>query len=104
MITAHKAGVVIASGTDFCSCAPVEHGGNALELELLVTDVGFTPMEAIVAATRSAAAAMQMSEQIGTIEAGKLADILVLGANPLSDIALLQTKVILSKYILKVSA
>ncbi|MBB6023216.1 imidazolonepropionase-like amidohydrolase [Paenibacillus sp. JGP012] len=91
MITAHKAGVVIASGTDFCSCAPVEHGGNALELELLVNDVGFTPMEAIVAATRSAAAAMQMSEQIGTIEAGKLADIIVLGVNPLSDIRLLQT-------------
>lgn len=90
MITAHKAGVVIAAGTDFCTCAPVEHGGNALEMELLVKDVGFTPMEAIVAATRNAAIAMQMLDEIGTVEAGKSADLLVLDVDPLTDITLLQ--------------
>ncbi|WP_145407414.1 metal-dependent hydrolase family protein [Paenibacillus xylanexedens] len=89
MIIAHKAGVTIAAGTDFCSCAPVEHGGNALEMRLLVDDVGFTPMQAIVAATRDAAKAMQMEEEIGTLEAGKSADLLVLNVNPLTDISLL---------------
>lgn len=92
MITAHKAGVVIAAGTDFCSCAPVEHGGNALELRLLVEDVGFSPMEAIVAATKHAAKAMQMDTEIGTIEAGKIADVLVLGIDPLTNISLLENQ------------
>ncbi|WP_339303603.1 amidohydrolase family protein [Paenibacillus sp. FSL R5-0519] len=90
MIIARKAGVTIAVGTDFCTCAPVEHGGNALELRLLVEDVGFTPMEAIVAATRDAARAMQMEAEIGTIEPGKAADLLVLNMNPLTDIGLLE--------------
>ncbi|WP_411342769.1 amidohydrolase family protein [Paenibacillus sp. WLX1005] len=90
MIMAHQAGVTIAAGTDFASCAPVEHGGNALELQLLVEDVGFTPMEAIVAATANAAKALHMEDEIGTIQPGKLADLIVLDVNPLDDITLFQ--------------
>ncbi|MNC79509.1 imidazolonepropionase [compost metagenome] len=47
-------------------------------------------MEAIVAATRDAARAMQMEAEIGTIEPGKAADLLVLNVNPLTDIGLLE--------------
>ena len=47
-------------------------------------------LASIVAATRDAARAMQMEEEIGTIEAGKSADLLVLNVNPLTDISLLE--------------
>jgi len=86
----HKAGLVLAAGTD-CNTTPgLELGKDAKELELLVKYCDFTPMEAIVAATKNGAMACFMGDKIGTVEAGKFADIIIVDGNPLADIKLLQ--------------
>jgi imidazolonepropionase-like amidohydrolase len=82
-----QAGVRIAAGTDALSEAM--HGKNATELELFVRH-GLTPMEAIVAATKTAAEACRVHDKVGTLEAGKVADLLVVQGDPLSDISVLQ--------------
>jgi imidazolonepropionase-like amidohydrolase len=84
---AAQAGVKIATGTDIIDDSI--HGKNARELELMVK-FGFTPMQAIVAATRTAAKVCRLSELVGTLEVGKLADMLVVDGNPLEDISILQ--------------
>ncbi len=83
-------GVKIALGTD-CGYTPCVHGTNAFELELLVK-FGMTPMEAVKAATKNAAMALSMEDRLGTIEKGKLADLIVVDGNPLQDIRILQDK------------
>ena len=85
---AFQAGVTIAMGTD--AGTPFNrHGENLKELELL-RQLGFTSMEAIVAATRIAAEVLGLEAQIGTLEKGKIADLIVVEGDPLGDIALLQ--------------
>ncbi len=59
--------------------------GSVIATEGLV-ELGMTPMEAIVAVTRNGAIACKMLDELGTLEAGKFADILILDANPLEDI------------------
>ena len=87
---AYKAGITIASGAD--SGTPFNgHGENLKELELLV-GIGLTPMEAISSATRIASETVGLGNQIGTIEQGKLADLIVLEGDPLQNITLLQEK------------
>lgn len=88
----YKAGLTIAMATDFCVSPLLKMGSNALELEMLVNHYGFQPMDAIIAATRNGAKACGMENQIGTIEKGKLADIIVVNGNPLEDIKVLQDK------------
>jgi len=85
-----QAGVKVALGTDagYYLCP---HGGNAYELELLVL-AGMTPMQAIVAGTKTAAEALGMGSQVGTIEAGKYADLLIVAGDPSTDVKLLQKK------------
>ena len=56
-----------------------------LELGLWVRD-GATPWQALLAATRNGAAVCGMGDELGTIEVGKLADLIVVGGNPLEDI------------------
>ena len=56
------------------------------EMELYVM-AGFTPMERLRSATAVPATAMHMEQEVGTIEAGKRADLLVLDTNPLDDIS-----------------
>ena len=73
---AAAAGVKVAMGTD-CPVAP--HGLN--ELALMV-DNGYTPQQALVAATSSAADLMGLADQLGTLEAGKRADVVVLEGDP----------------------
>ncbi|MGH2662969.1 MAG: amidohydrolase family protein [Actinomycetota bacterium] len=65
--------------------------GIASELELMVK-YGFSPMQAICAATLNGAKAAGISKSIGSLEQGKLADFLVLNSDPLTDIALLQDR------------
>lgn len=86
---AGAAGVKIAVGTDALS--EEMHGKNAGELELFVRH-GFKPMEAIVAATKTAAEACRVDDKVGTLEVGKLADLLVVNGNPLNDVSVLQDK------------
>lgn len=86
---AKAAGVRIAAGTDTGSSFAI--GRNAMELQLL-TEAGLTPMEALVAATQTAADALGWGSQIGTLEPGKLADIVLLNFDPLQDIPRLQDK------------
>lgn len=81
-------GVQIAMGTDSGAADnPGRWQGyfEHVELEYMVK-AGMTPMQAIVAATGGAAQAMKLDLQVGTIEPGKVADLLVLDANPLDDI------------------
>jgi imidazolonepropionase-like amidohydrolase len=88
----HRAGLTIASATDFCGSPLLRMGDNAMELELLVKHCGFKPMDAIVAATRNGAKACGLENQIGTIEKGKIADIIIVDGNPAKDIRVLQNK------------
>lgn len=85
----YKAGVRIAMGTDM-GFEP-HMGTNAAELEIYVK-LGMKPMDAILAATRNAAQALKREHELGTIEAGKLADIIAVDGDPLKDIACLQKK------------
>ncbi len=83
-----KKGVRIAFGTD---SGVSEHGRNAEEF-LLMVKAGYTPMEAIQAATWNAAQLIQADDRLGSLEKGKLADVVAVQGNPLQNIALL-TKV-----------
>jgi imidazolonepropionase-like amidohydrolase len=83
---AHASGVIIAAGTDsMCDDTEGAMPNIHSELEMLVR-AGLSPMEALIAATRTNATVLGMSSTHGTIEVGKVADLLVLAANPLSDI------------------
>jgi hypothetical protein len=86
-----RAGIRIVPGGDygFIWCP---HGEYAKDIELFVTDMGFSPMEAIVAATKWGSELMRTPDQTGTVEAGKLADLLVVDGDPLADIAILQDR------------
>src|SRR6266436_3832802 len=80
------AGVKIAAGTD---AGGHGHPANALEIECLVK-AGLTPLQALRAATGWAAECLGMEREIGTIEKGKLADLVVVAGDPLKDVRLLQ--------------
>ena len=83
---AHDGGVMIAFGTD---SGVSRHGDNAREFALLL-EAGLSPMEAIVSATVTAAAHLQMDDRIGTIESGKYADLIAVSGNPLDAITELE--------------
>jgi imidazolonepropionase-like amidohydrolase len=77
----HRAGIPIVAGTD--QTVP----GHSLHREIeLYTQAGFTPLEAIQAATIVPARVMGLDRELGTVEVGKRADLILLGANPLDDI------------------
>ena len=79
---AYKAGVKIAFGTD---AGVYAHGKNWLEF-VYMTEVGMPPMEAIQSATVAAADLIGVSDKIGSIEKGKLADIIAVDGDPIKDI------------------
>ncbi|MBD0277580.1 MAG: amidohydrolase family protein [Flavisolibacter sp.] len=78
---AYKAGVKIAFGTD---AAVFRHGMNWLEFTYMI-EAGMKPMDAIKSATINAAELLGMKDQLGSIEAGKLADVIAVDGNPLTD-------------------
>ena len=79
---AYKAGVKIAFGTD---AGVYKHGLNAKEFQYM-TEAGMPIMEALKSATMVAAEVLEMKDQLGSIEVGKLADIIATDANPLMDV------------------
>jgi len=83
-----RAGVKVAMGTD---SGVGHHGSNGEELQLMV-EAGMTPMQAIVATTKTASECIHMPNDVGTIEPGKYADLLVVDGDPLADITMLQDK------------
>jgi imidazolonepropionase-like amidohydrolase len=81
-----EAGVRIATGTD--AGLGINHGQNLIELAHLVK-AGLSPMDAILAGTATAADVCGLGDQIGTLEPGKRADLIVAAGDPLDDITLL---------------
>jgi len=84
---AYPAGVKIAFGTD---AGVSKHGRNADEFELMVQH-GMTPSAAIVAATVNAADLLGVSQDVGTLEPGKAADIIAVSGDPLRDVTTLKS-------------
>jgi len=85
----YDAGANIAMGTDM-GYEPAM-GTNAYELEIYV-ELGMKPMDAIMTTTKNAAAALGMEEDLGTLEKGKIADIVVVDGDPLRNIKILQDR------------
>ena len=81
-----REGVRIGFGTD---AGVFPHGDNAGEFRLLV-DAGMSPEQAILAATREAAIVLRRTEELGSVEAGKVADLVAVRGDPLADIDLLR--------------
>ena len=83
--TMQRAGVALMAGTDVG--LPYLFPGFSLHDELaLLVEAGLTPLEALQAATRNTAQAVGLGDELGTVEVGKLADLVLLDADPLADI------------------
>jgi imidazolonepropionase-like amidohydrolase len=92
---ARELGIRMCPGGDF-GFAWNPHGEYAKDIQVFVDVIGFTPLEAITCATRRGAELMRMQDRIGTLTAGKLADLVVVDGDPLRDIAVLQDRARLS--------
>jgi imidazolonepropionase-like amidohydrolase len=82
---AYRAGVKIAFGTD---SAVTPHGENADEFEMMV-DAGMSPADAIRSATMTSAELLGVEDKLGSLESGKLADLIAVSGSPLEDISAL---------------
>jgi imidazolonepropionase-like amidohydrolase len=85
----HKRGIRVLPGGDY-GFAFTPHCQNARDLEFFVRHLGFTPMEAVLAATRYGADAMMMGSELGQIKEGYLADVLLVDGDPLSNLSILR--------------
>ncbi|MFM7114265.1 MAG: amidohydrolase family protein, partial [Planctomycetota bacterium] len=86
-----RAGGCLGMGGDY-GFAWNPHGDYAKELTFFVKDVGFSPLEVLTCATRNGAKILGRLNELGTLEAGKLADVLIVKGNLLSDISLLEKR------------
>lgn len=87
---AWKMGVRLAMGTD--SGVPMTRHGNNLDELVYLVEMGLAPMEAIQVATLNSAKLLKLDHLIGSIQGGKLADLVVIDGDPLADIRVLQDK------------
>jgi imidazolonepropionase-like amidohydrolase len=87
----HKRGIRVLIGGDY-GFAWTPQGTNAKDLETFVDLLGFSPMEAIVAATKYGGEIMQMGGELGLIKPGYLADMLLVDGDPIANIRVLQDK------------
>jgi imidazolonepropionase-like amidohydrolase len=78
-------GVTIAAGTDAGNPGTL-HGPSIYRELALLREAGLSPIEVLVAVTRNAARAMGREAEVGTLEAGKAADLVALSADPLEDV------------------
>lgn len=85
----HKRGITVLPGGDY-GFAWTPHGTYARDLEHFVNLLGFTPMEAIVAATAGVAKLFMREDELGKIKPGYLADCILVDGDPLADISILQ--------------
>ncbi|MDD3921409.1 MAG: amidohydrolase family protein, partial [Eubacteriales bacterium] len=81
-------GVRIALGTDYGNSKNTPYRHNGREIEALVTEAGFTSMQAIQAATVNGAHLLKRPD-LGTLAAGQTADVIMVSGNPLTDISIL---------------
>jgi imidazolonepropionase-like amidohydrolase len=87
---ARRLGVLIAMGSD--AGTPGNHcGDNMQELEVMVREAGFSPLEAIQAATIGAASLLRLDDKVGALEPAKIADIIVVDDNPLDSVAAMKS-------------
>ena len=86
-----EAGGCLAMGGDY-GFAWNPHGDYARELSFFVNYVGFTPLQVLTCATRNGARLMGRSEELGAVEPGKLADLLIVDGDVLADIRLLEDR------------
>lgn len=77
-------------GTD--TGVPYTQHGNNLDEVVYLVEMGLSPMQALTAATFDAARLLKLDSQIGSLDAGKFADFVVVDGDPLADIAILQDK------------
>jgi imidazolonepropionase-like amidohydrolase len=82
----HRAGVPFLAGTDTAAGVHVFPGFSLHEELAFFVQAGFTPIEALQTATRNPAQFLGRLRDLGTVEAGKIADLVLLDANPLDDI------------------
>jgi len=82
----HEARITVAAGSDAGNIGTPHGPALHRELELMVTEGGLSPMDALIAATRGSAKVMGREDDLGTLEPGKRADFVVLDADPLADI------------------
>ena len=83
---ANEAGLTISVGTDAGNIGTL-HGASFHRELLYLEQAGLTPLEILMAATKNSAMAIGKADELGTIEIGKQADILVLDKNPLESVA-----------------
>lgn len=83
---AYKAGVKIAMGTD---AGVMPHGTNLRELGLMA-EIGMSPMDVLVSSSKTAAECLGWEQRVGTLQAGKLADVIVARENPLQNLRALE--------------
>ena len=93
MEKAFRAGVKVAFGTDWPEgYGLATHGDNAEEFEPMMQLLGMSPTEVITAATKTSAECLGLDKQLGTVEAGKLADIIVVDGDPLTNMSVLKER------------
>jgi imidazolonepropionase-like amidohydrolase len=87
----HRRGIRVLIGGDY-GFAWTPQGTNAKDLEYFVDMVGFSPMEAILAGTKLGGEIMGMSQELGQIKPGYLADVLLVDGDPVANVRILQDK------------